>query len=142
MRTALIVGIAAALLALAGCSSGAVENAATTSASSAGPTTSTTPPKTHQITYSYVASGANGLVEATVTYIGAGGAQIKKTIQPPLSMLETVDVPEGVIAMVSGEDTGGQAGALCSIELDGRTVVEQRSDVRTGKGIICSYIVH
>jgi hypothetical protein len=135
MRTALTIAVAAVLLALAGCSSGAVENAATTSASSPAPS-STAPARTHQVVYLYSTPG----VDSPYTYVDDKGSTVGAHTGAVV-LSKTVNLPEGRIAMVAGDAADGVSSSSCSIKQDGREVATQTSTDPKNPAS-CSYIVH
>lgn len=139
MRTALTIAVAAVLLALAGCSSGAVENAATTSASSAAPS-STAPARTHQVMYSFNVQGPGGPIDSPFTYVNDNGSTVTERTGGILS-LKVAHLPEGRIAMVNLGVADGATNSYCSIIQDGRTVATQTSTDPKNPAS-CSYIVH
>lgn len=140
MRTALTIGLAAALLALAGCSTGAVQSEAVTNTTSAAPTSSSAPAATHKISYMFHASGANGNVDAPFTYVTDSGSTVNERTGGVLFLREA-NLPAGRIAMVAVGSAPGMLYSSCSIEQDGRTVVEQKSQDPKNPAS-CAYTVH
>lgn len=140
MRTALTVGtLAVALLALAGCSAGTVQNAAATSSTSSPATTTSAPARAHEVRYMFTATGANGNVDAPFTYVKDDGSVANETTGGVL-LIREAHLPEGRIAMVAVGAAPGMLYSSCSIDQDGKAVVEQRSQDPKAPAT-CSYIV-